>query len=317
MRKSDKFYQLLFYKRSVRSPIFPHFPRFLFVNFKLAMGDFPFEILQTQDGSPTLKHRLFEEAYHSISAGALRESREKFFLPSGLGEIAKTQNKVRILEVGFGLGYNCAVTLTELSRLHPGVEVEYVALELELAPIERLDLAGTPYGEIYEVLKREIPRSGFFNLKNLSCRVIFGDARKTAAQLPENYFDAVYHDAFSPRKNSELWSLDFLEVLFKRLKEDRFWVSYSSALPVRRALHELGLKIFNTRPVGRRQPGTAATRGGEPFNEWVYPLSEREFEKILKSPHAVPFRDPTLSENREIIFRRWEEEVGRRKEAGG
>jgi chorismate dehydratase len=276
------------------------------------MANFPFEILQTEDGTPTLKHKLFDEAYHSTSAGAVRESLEKFFLPSGLSVIAKTQNELRILEVGFGLGYNCVVTLYELLKAFPHLRVEYTALELEPAPIEQLNLKGTVYGDLYEILKREIPRSGFFEFKNARCSVIFGDARKTVRGLPKNHFDAVYHDAFSPKKNAELWSLEFLEEVLGRLKRGRFWITYSAALPVRRALFELGAEIFNTKPVGRKRPGTAAGFEVKPFTDWVYPLSEKELEKLKSSPYAVPFRDFSLSEKREVIYLRWKEEVEKR-----
>jgi chorismate dehydratase len=276
------------------------------------MGEKEFELIRTADGSYTFHHPEFNEAYHSVSAGAVEESLKKFFLPSRLQFFAQNQKKISVLEVGFGLGYNCAVTLTELLKVNRDLEIEYFALEYKLAPLEGLSLAGTPYAEIYEVIKREIPRSGFFKWKKIKCGVLFGDARRRIFDLPTGYFDAVFHDAFSPKRNAELWTLEFIDEVLRRLKEGRFWITYSSALAVRRALWEAGADVFNTRAVGRKQPGTAASFGGKPDGEWIYPLSEREVEKILTSPYAVPFRDPTLSAPREVILRRWEREVGER-----
>jgi len=277
------------------------------------MKEKTFEILQTKDGSFTLKHPTFDEAYHSVSAGAVTESAEKFLKPSGVLEIVEQTGKVRILEVGFGLGINCAVTLFEITRRFPSSEVEYISLDAEL---NQLKVPVAPPGELgvfYRTLRDEILNRGVFQRGKVVCRLITGDARKTVKNL-EGSFDAVYHDPFSPRKNCELWTLEFLNEIFKRLNPSGFWVTYSAALPVRRALYELGLKIFNTRPVGRRSPGTAATFGGEPLSDYLYPLLEKDLRRIKNSPRAVPFRDPTLSAPREEICRRYEEEVQLREE---
>jgi chorismate dehydratase len=273
-----------------------------------------FKRVLTRDGTYTLRNELFGEEYHSISAGALVESFEKFVKPSGVSKIAKTRGEVRILEVGFGLGYNCLATLVEVLSSNPTARVEYLSFDLTVEQL-RYTPDVPKYSELYGRLKGEILSKGFFRFENFTCRVLLGDARRGVFDVPESFkADAVFHDPFSPKKNPELWTLDFLGVLLKRMKEKGFWLTYSAALPVRRALYELGLKIFDVNPVGRRSPGTAATFSGEPPDERVYPISEKDFRRILKSPRAVPFRDPTLAGTKGEILKRWEEEVSQREE---
>ena len=79
-------------------------------------------IVQTQSGDYTLVHPLYGEPYHSLSAGAIRECIEKFLEPSGLLDKAEKFKKVRILDIGFGLGYNIAVAIKRLRDINPSLE---------------------------------------------------------------------------------------------------------------------------------------------------------------------------------------------------
>ena len=258
-----------------------------------------FKKVATADGSFTLYHPRFGESYHSVSAGALTESLEKFLKPSQLVERVRVGelSSVSLLEVGFGLGYNLVVTLYHLWEVNPAIEVRYAAFELSLTPLLWEIQLPAPYGEIYEELKthlREGKRSFTLGGGKARIELLFGDARKRVQDLRGEKFNAIYHDAFSPKRNPELWTLEFLGKLKELLEAEGFWVTYSTALPVRRALYELGFNLYSTRPVGRKSPGTAATIAGKPLNDYLLPLTEREREKIKKSPKAKPFRDPCL-----------------------
>ncbi len=269
-----------------------------------------FKKVETADGTFTLWHPLFEESYHSVSAGALEESIKKFLIPSQLPLLAKEKDEINLLEVGFGLGYNLVATCVTLLKVNPNLKIHYVGFERELSPLLKELKLSEPYGGIYERLKENLLKGkDEFEIDQLRVKILYGDARKRVKELEGEKFDAVYHDAFSPRKNTELWTLEFLREIKSLLTEEGFWVSYSTALPVRRALFELGFKIYNTLPVGRRSPGTAATLKGIPRDERTYPLTPKEREKLFKSPKAVPFRDPCLCLPREEIWNNYQKEV--------
>jgi len=263
-----------------------------------------FKKVKTADGSYTIYHPGFGESYHSVSAGAVEESFKKFLLPSQLLERTDNLGEISILEVGFGLGYNLAVAVVKLLERKPSLKIRYIAFEKEINPlIEDLELP-EPYNRFYGELKTKVLNGEReFFIGNAEVKILLGDARKRVGELKGFKFDAIFHDAFSPKRNPELWTLDFLEKLKGLIKGEGFWVSYSTALPVRKALYLLGFKLFNTKPVGRKSPGTAATLKGEPVNGSVYPLTQREFEKLLKSPKAVPYRDPCLCLDREEILK--------------
>ncbi len=275
------------------------------------MGE-TFKRVETADGSYTLYNPLFGESYHSVSAGALRESLEKFLFPSQLVERVKRGDvkEVSILEIGFGLGYNLVVTLHHLLEIDPNLSLRYVSLDREITPLIGELKLPDPYGELYERIKKHLAEGKTsFSVGGAKVEILLGEARETIKTLEGERFDAIYHDAFSPKRNAELWTLEFLGKLKGLLDERGFWVSYSTALPVRRALYELGFRMFSTRPIGRRSPGTAATPKGEPLNDYLLPLTEKEREKILRSPKAKPYRDPCLCLPREEILKNYLREV--------
>lgn len=64
-----------------------------------------YEFYYTQDGSIGLYSYVNEDVYHS-KYGALTEAWEKFILPSGLDELINTKEKINVLDVCYGVGYN-------------------------------------------------------------------------------------------------------------------------------------------------------------------------------------------------------------------
>lgn len=242
-------------------------------------------LVKTKDGSYTLISSRYGEPYHSITAGAVTECLYKFVVPSRILEKARSYKKIKILDVGFGLGYNTAVALTEVRRVSEDVEVEVVALDINIP--ERIPPLPEPYRKIHEEILKDLPS---YEGKNLKVRLLLGDARETVKLLSGFGADAVFHDPFSPLRNPELWTADFLRLVKEAMSEEGVWVSYTSALPVRKALLDLGFKVGASRPVGRRRGGTVASLKGD-----VPPLPSEEMEKLRSSPYSVPFRDPDLS----------------------
>ncbi len=75
-----------------------------------------YKYCMTRDGSVGLYNYDIGDIYHS-SAGALTESIQKFIIPSELIEFVKTNSKVRILDICYGIGYNSKAALY-LSKKH-------------------------------------------------------------------------------------------------------------------------------------------------------------------------------------------------------
>jgi len=238
----------------------------------------------TKDGSYTLIAKEYGEPYHSLTAGAIGECIEKFLRPSGLLEKAEGSKIIRVVDVGFGLGYNVAVMLKHLRDVKEDIAIDVISFEKELPK----EVPPPPEGYLpyWKLLWENIPS---FEKDGISFRLFLGDAREMVKEIESFDADAIFHDGFSPYKNPELWTLDFLALLTKLLKRDGVWVSYTSSLAVRKALKLLGFNLQGTSPVGRKRGGT---RAGFEIEE---SLPEEEARKLENSPFAVPFRDPTLN----------------------
>ncbi len=245
-------------------------------------GTFP---VPTSDGSLTLINKFYGEPYHSQTAGAVREALYKFVYPSKILERAKRKEVVKILDVGFGLGYNIAIALKHIWEINPNVKVEVISLEKELK--KDVPLLPEPYRETHKLVLSAIPE---YEDERLKLKVLLGDARKEIQTLKDFKADAVFHDAFSPYKNPELWTYEFLKLIKENIDPYGYWVSYSSALCVRKALFLLGFQVGSSKEVGRKRKGTVAS-----LRAPVPPLDEDEVRKLHLSFFSKPLRDKNLN----------------------
>lgn len=280
------------------------------------------EKLKTKDGSETLFNPLFKEAYHSIKAGAFTESLYKFVYPCGIDKLAERKNSIKILDVGFGLGYNVASAVYVASQTDKNSKLDIISVEIDESIITKLNLVNYPLQLkpiIKEILKGKVSEFKIgketykvyeANSNKFSLKIIFGDGRNILKNLAEEryLFDAVFYDAFSPKVNAEMWTLDIFNIVFKLMTKEAILATYSAALSVRKALLDVGFKIGLVEPVGRKSYSTVATKGGE-----IPPLPEKEKIRIKTSPYACVMRDKTLSTPREIIYNNWLKEVEMRK----
>ena len=88
------------------------------------------ETVRTADNSLTFFSAEYGEAYHSAS-GALTESINKFIKPCRIETLAR-KGKLRILDIGFGLGYNSLAALQTARSTRGDCEIEITSLEKSL-----------------------------------------------------------------------------------------------------------------------------------------------------------------------------------------
>ncbi|WP_165363967.1 MULTISPECIES: tRNA (5-methylaminomethyl-2-thiouridine)(34)-methyltransferase MnmD [unclassified Meiothermus] len=208
----------------------------------------PFERLETADGSPTVVHPVFKEAYSSVH-GALMQARKLYL------ELTHThlEPRPRVLEVGFGLGVNFRVTLE--SALSRGVRLEY--LGYEFAPLERslLGSVEVPLGEaareVWEEVLKRWPAEPLRLLGEWgSLEIRFEDVVK--ARLPRDWATAIYLDPFSPAVNPEPWSLEVMRKLHRAARPGAWLATYSVAGSVRRNLTQAGFAVERVPGMGKR-----------------------------------------------------------------
>lgn len=223
----------------------------------------------TRDGSATLYSRRYGQLYAS-EHGALSEARSVFLEGSGVGRSLARGETVRVLEVGFGSGLNFFVTAAACLGSPGGLE--YTALEhllLDASTIRALSYGLLVGGVVEDYLAwREgvAETSGrlTFGSGRVRLELLVGEALGQA--LPKEHFDAVYHDAFSPEVNPELWTEAFLGTLVASLKPGGTLVSYCVQGAVRRRLSALGMEVTK-RPGpagGKREVLLASKAAREP-----------------------------------------------------
>lgn len=211
------------------------------------------EIVRTLDGSDTLYLEEIDEHYHS-TFGAVQESLH-VFIKAGFGQC--TNNEISILEIGFGTGLNCFLTL--LSVLDSQKFVKYFSLE-------KYPLPKNIWGQLNYCGELELNKRNLFSLLHESpwnCGVSIHprfELYKIQADLPGwdaedvPQADLVYFDAFSPDKQPELWSRDIFERICKAMKQDGILVTYCAKGNVRRILQSLGLQVERIPgPPGKRE----------------------------------------------------------------
>ncbi|NPA13137.1 MAG: hypothetical protein GXO45_04025 [Aquificae bacterium] len=267
------------------------------------------ERITTSDGTETLFNEEFNEAYHSIKAGAFTESLKKFVIPCRIKELGKKQKVIRILDVGFGLGYNVATAVYTVRQEGLNTTVEVISIEKDRDIFEKIKSITIPQflQPVYnDILSGKIKGDRYIACgKNLRLKVLFGEGRQIIKGLKLK-FDAVFFDPFSPRVNTEMWTVELFKEIKRVLKPEGILATYSGALAVRKGLIEAGFRIGLIEPVGRKGHSTVASVKAD-----LPPLTEREKVRLETSPYATPYRDnQDLTAPREEIKKRWEREVG-------
>jgi tRNA U34 5-methylaminomethyl-2-thiouridine-forming methyltransferase MnmC len=195
--------------------------------------------IQTEDGSHSLYVPELDEHYHSTK-GAIQESKH-IFIEAGLHYIS--DERISILEVGFGTGLNAFYTLLEGERLHK--HITYTGIEKYPLPREITSKLNFPdllnanrsnfdaiHATEWEIEK---PITNAFRLKKIEADLKNWNTNEV--------FDLIYFDAFGPDKQPNMWTDPIFQLMGKCLKSGGVLVTYSAKGDVRRGLQGAGMDI--------------------------------------------------------------------------
>lgn len=208
------------------------------------------------DGTP--RSCDYDDVYHSTEGG-LAQTRHVFLAGNSLPQRWQGRHRFTILETGFGLGLNFLATW-QAWRNDPQRCERLHFVSTELHPFTRDDLVAlhTHWPELAELaaqLQAAWPplTAGYHHLLleggRVALTLLFGDARDTLEQL-DGRADAIYLDGFAPRKNPQLWSPEFLQLLTRHAAPGATLASWCVAGEVRTALGACGWTL-------RKRPGYA------------------------------------------------------------
>ena len=198
-----------------------------------------------EDGTYTLYSKEFDEPYHSTRDGALHESLQKYVIPT-LTRKAEKQ-KLVILDICFGLGYNTLATLYWIKSqgLHTCIEIHSPEFDEGLVR----SLGSFDYPPEFEILRpiiETISRDFYYEDAQFKIEVHLGDARQVIPRLHTEGIrcDIIYQDAFSPAHNPLLWTREWFADIRALCRSDAVLASYSTAAAVRLGLYENGFMLF-------------------------------------------------------------------------
>lgn len=215
------------------------------------------EKITTRDGSETFLNKKVNESYHSYT-GAVEEAREKFCKPAKIKELASI-GKFRLLDVFFGLGYNSAMAISIALQENPKCIIEVIGLENDTKIIDKIQEVA-PNISFFEKFKQLSKQNLSFNEENVTVTIILDDAHKTVQELGPDSFDVVFYDPFSPKTAPCMWCRKLFKEMYRVMKKNATLCTYSCARVVRENMTKAGLVYFDGPKVGRRGPGTVATK---------------------------------------------------------
>lgn len=236
------------------------------------MEGFQGERVLTQDGTYTIRHPVYEEEFHSWQ-GARFESEELYMKASGFqNALTERNDDLGVLDVGLGLGYNALMTLETWMQSSGLCNINMVSLEQTEELLHGLVAATTGWKDGWSAEWREwsqklgkeakgLWRAQFLHPltgKRFEWTAFVGDARQVP--LAPGSLDFVWQDAFSPKKNPELWTVAWFDKIREASRPSACIVTYSVARLVKDNLNAAGWDYQRVQAAGQKRQWLKALR---------------------------------------------------------
>jgi len=224
-----------------------------------------YELIVTDDQTLTLKSEYFDEACHSLG-GAQAETIHNYIQPCQIISKAQSQEKLVILEIGLGLGTGYKTTIESLSP-ESQAKIHYMAVELDEGLIG-IASELNPHGNDHYPELKDLNNPNYMSTKNgHKLQVLVGDASEQLNlwrdKNPHFKVDAIYQDPFSPKRNPDLWTLKWFELLYSLTHHGTIMSTYSASQSARKNMMEAGFKIHPFKGFSSKRQGTLALVIGE------------------------------------------------------
>jgi len=224
------------------------------------------QLLATQDGSLTLYNEKFQEGCHSTHGA---KSETIFHYIEGckiIDRLNAYDSPFSILEVGFGLGVGFETTLEKIPQ---DSFIRFISLEFDLELLQWYqDKSSLPLVWTKTLgVNALVAKTDRFELI-----ILAGDARETIKVISPGSIHAIYQDAFSPKKNPLLWTVEWFNDLRKISHPDVYLSTYSSSLSIQKSLIEAGFKLNKGEAFGKKRSSTRARLVGETDSDIIVRL---------------------------------------------
>ena len=215
------------------------------------------KIITTADGSHSIFVPAYNENYHSVH-GAIQES-QHVFIDAAFKEKSKENTDIRIFEMGFGTGLNAFMTYLEQKKQDNKIHIHYHTIEafpisleaaFQLNYVEKLNANSekTAFETLHQTVWNETTDiSPYFHLTKYLNKI-------EEIDLPNNYFDIIYFDAFAPSSQANLWTAEIFTKMYNCLKINGIRTPYCAQGVVKRTMKSVGFKLEALPgPIGKRE----------------------------------------------------------------
>lgn len=244
----------------------------------------------TKDGSSTLFSEKFDQYYHNPN-GAASESLYVFFEQSGLFKSLEKADSLTVLEIGFGTGLNFLLLAEHLKQNHIQTSVDFYSVEA--FPIGKETASGINFTDhisdpeitdslpqIFDSLKPGMNTFQPFEHLELTLHLFNGFFEEFN---PSNLtVDFIFHDAFSPEVNAELWKDETFSKLAGYSHENTILTTYCAASKARAAMCVAGWYVAKARGALGKREMTIASRSEKKLKDFKRLNESRLSERYLK-----------------------------------
>ncbi len=240
-----------------------------------------YKIIETEDLTKTVWSEYFNESCHNLS-GAYEETLHNYIHGCKVQERLNHNINFNVLDVGFGVGIGLKALMDQLASNTKSTSiVNYYSIEID-EDFLLWSLKNTFNGHKYQVL---IEKSlTYYQItsaqKSINAFIFIGDGRKS---LPKafhsnllNMVDVIFQDPFSPKKNPDLWSVEWFQFLKSISNQNVSLATYSSSISIRKSLVAAGWIIENAKGFANKKTMTKASLLGE--------IAPELAQQLLRSP---------------------------------
>lgn len=225
-----------------------------------------YDVVTTEDGSITLHSAYFDENCHSLS-GAAMETQYNYLEGCLVDQRIRSGEELTVFEVGLGLGIGPKITIDYWLK-HKKASLTFISTELDRALVEfaKETFKESEYFQKLQYIEQDGLCYFQYTDEKLNFIILIGDARKTTIKAFEKGLispvKAIYQDAFSPKKNPALWTVEWFLTLRDISHSKVLLSTYSSAKRIRKSLIQAGFHVQNREGFGAKKVATLATLEG-------------------------------------------------------
>jgi len=171
--------------------------------------------------------------------------------------------------------------------------------------ISKLNLGAFLHNIYYDHLSNRYKKAHFEDIESLfKLSFHVDDARKSILDISGQY-DLIFLDAFTFSKAPELWSVEFMAELYRRLSPTGILMTYSNSALVRNTFLENNFYIGKI--IDEKTGKTIGTVAAKEKTMIEHPLTNYEMG-LCSTRAGIPYHDYSLNSERETILKRREQE---------